>query len=186
MSSYSPNQIPDSVKEKFWSRIEKRGPDECWNWIHPSLTTKGYGRFFYAGTLFAASRFALILHTGFEAGRWDFACHSCDNRLCCNPNHLRWATHAENMRDAVERGRLWGKGAREFCKRGHRLIPENIYYKKNGHRNGCKICAGMDDAIRREERRIARGARTRKLKVYGSFLADHYGYDQGWTGMGTT
>lgn len=31
--------------------------------------------------------------------------HSCDNRMCVNPNHLRWATHQENMDDMVARRR---------------------------------------------------------------------------------
>lgn len=31
------------------------------------------------------------------------ALHSCDVRLCCNPAHLRWGTHQENMRDRAER-----------------------------------------------------------------------------------
>ena len=32
--------------------------------------------------------------------------HSCDNPPCCNPRHLREATHLENMLDAAQRGRM--------------------------------------------------------------------------------
>src|SRR5690606_33646839 len=32
--------------------------------------------------------------------------HSCDNRLCCNPMHLRPGTAADNSGDAVERDRI--------------------------------------------------------------------------------
>jgi len=32
--------------------------------------------------------------------------HSCDNRKCCNPNHLRAGTGKDNYRDALERNRL--------------------------------------------------------------------------------
>jgi hypothetical protein len=32
------------------------------------------------------------------------AAHSCGRRTCVNPNHLRWATRAENMADAVRHG----------------------------------------------------------------------------------
>ena len=34
--------------------------------------------------------------------------HDCDNKRCCNPEHLRAGTHLENSRDAQERGRLKG------------------------------------------------------------------------------
>lgn len=35
--------------------------------------------------------------------------HSCDNPPCLNPLHLRWDTHAANMREAQERNRLKNK-----------------------------------------------------------------------------
>jgi hypothetical protein len=36
--------------------------------------------------------------------------HICDNRRCCNPEHLKLGTRAENNRDRVKKGR--GNGAR--------------------------------------------------------------------------
>lgn len=37
--------------------------------------------------------------------------HSCGNRKCCNPNHLRHATSAENSADAIGHGTV-ARGAR--------------------------------------------------------------------------
>lgn len=32
------------------------------------------------------------------------AAHSCGNRVCCNPSHLRWATRTENHADKIRHG----------------------------------------------------------------------------------
>lgn len=35
-----------------------------------------------------------------------FACHSCDNPLCINPEHLWEGTAADNLKDAISKGRF--------------------------------------------------------------------------------
>jgi hypothetical protein len=32
------------------------------------------------------------------------AAHSCGEKLCINPHHLRWSTHAENIADKLDHG----------------------------------------------------------------------------------
>ena len=31
--------------------------------------------------------------------------HSCDNSICCNPHHLSWGSHQDNMDDMKQRDR---------------------------------------------------------------------------------
>jgi hypothetical protein len=63
-----------------------------------------YSTCWYGGRYIGKHVRALIIHTG-EQPNGRFALHSCDNKRCINPEHLRWGTHSDNMKDAVERGR---------------------------------------------------------------------------------
>lgn len=68
---------------------------------------RGYGSAWRNGKTIGAHIAALIESSGEEPnGR--YVLHSCDNARCINPRHLRWGTHAENMRDMAERGRAPG------------------------------------------------------------------------------
>jgi hypothetical protein len=65
---------------------------------------KNYGVYFYKSRNLAVHRITCWLKHG-EPKPSDFALHSCDNPPCVNPEHLRWGTHQENMKDSVKRNR---------------------------------------------------------------------------------
>jgi len=48
--------------------------------------------------------------------------HTCDVFRCCNPRHLILGTRAENMRDAVERGRI-PRGKQSTFARHPEIVP---------------------------------------------------------------
>ena len=83
--------------------------DGCWNW-RLSKDRLGYGRlkvqmgaresFRYT----SAHRYAYELFVGpIPDGK--HVLHRCDNRACCNPEHLFIGTHTDNMRDMHKKGR---------------------------------------------------------------------------------
>lgn len=95
-------QSREIVEAKFWSAIDMRSEGECWNW-KGSLTEWGYGlikKFGYG----PSNRLAYFLSKGpIPPG----LCvrHTCDNPVCCNPQHLILGTNQENTADRVARNR---------------------------------------------------------------------------------
>jgi hypothetical protein len=92
-----------TLAERFWAKVDQRGPDECWPWL-ASTNQQGYGQINIDGRPHLSSRVALELTQGPLAPGLS-ACHHCDNPPCCNPAHLYAGTKADNMNDYLERGR---------------------------------------------------------------------------------
>lgn len=87
--------MSDADRARFNGKQDRSG--ECWNWTG-AIGAGGYGLFKLKGRSVTAHRLALKDATGED--RPDLqAAHSCNNVRCCNPDHLRWATNAENQAD---------------------------------------------------------------------------------------
>jgi hypothetical protein len=87
--------------DRFWSRLNKL-ESGCWEWTG-GLTDNGYG---YVGRKIErlAHRLAWLLTNGPIVDGL-FVLHRCDNRRCCNPDHLFLGTASDNMRDMHTKGR---------------------------------------------------------------------------------
>lgn len=86
--------------ERFWGYVDKKGPDDCWPWTGCKST--GYGQFYYKGRMQQAHRMAWAIHTGVFPS--NHIRQICNNKLCCNPAHLRSVTHTDSMQAAMKAG----------------------------------------------------------------------------------
>lgn len=125
--SAQPDQPPvnDVLTARFWAKITKHGPDECWPWIGASFKG-GYGAFSVGGRrLVTATRYAYLLATGAWPGRFSVL-HACDNPPCCNPAHLWLGLHSDNAKDMVTKGRHARAGAVGEKNGSARLTEANV------------------------------------------------------------
>lgn len=97
--------IDERTKKRFWSKVDKRGPNDCWEW-QGGIDGKGYGAFWDIKNKrqIIASRMAYIITNG-SIPNGKMICHKCDNPRCVNPIHLYAGTAHDNMVDKVRRGR---------------------------------------------------------------------------------
>jgi len=96
----------------------------CWIWLK-ATDTAGYGMAKDYRTSRNDKAHRLVYrHLIGEIPHGICVCHHCDNRLCCNPDHLFLGTKRDNANDRDRKGR---------CKRNdglfngrHKLTPEEV------------------------------------------------------------
>ena len=95
-----------------WDLIAKKGKDDCWEWQGCTNTT-GYGSMTVNQKTYSAHR--IVFHLAnpelisvkapTDKNLKQFVLHKCDNRLCCNPNHMFLGNYNDNNKDAASKGR---------------------------------------------------------------------------------
>lgn len=109
----------------FWSRVSiSDDRNACWPWLGWCYGN-GYGSFKMKTGKVTTHRFA------YEAANGPIppglnVLHSCDNRKCCNPNHLRIGTQKENIVEMFQKGRRTIKGVRGEASRWCRFSDEFV------------------------------------------------------------
>lgn len=128
-----------SSEEKISRGVDRspgQGPKgDCHEW-RGSISPKGYGQMWEEGRTVNAHRVAFRLAKGYLVRDLQVL-HSCDNRRCCNAEHLFQGTHTDNMRDAARKGRLRSQKV-THCPAGHAYAGDNLRATKRGR--NCRAC----------------------------------------------
>jgi HNH endonuclease len=120
---------------RLWRHIDRRAPKDCWPWTG-STATGGYGTIWRgdgSGKLIRAHRAVWEQFNGpiedhprpRDYHGW-VVMHTCDNRACCNPAHLRLGTQARNLRDMGDKGRYRVPGLRGEANPTSRLTDDLV------------------------------------------------------------
>lgn len=167
--------IPDlneKEKERFYKKVDRNGnlPDQsveaykglerCHEW-RGSILKDGYGVVMFHHTHLRVHRLAYFIKTGIQPSKI-YVCHKCDNRCCCNPDHLFLGNDLDNMRDASSKNRL-----AIGDKSGPRLHPESL--KRGINHYEAKL---TEDDVREIRRVYAEGNTSQQE------LANKYGVNQ--------
>lgn len=120
-------------------------PDDanaCWDWNF-FKTKKGYPVFRGKNYLFACHRLSWMIFNASLIPKDMCVCHTCDNRICCKPEHLWIGTRGENIRDMLRKGRgaSWAKKLAGKL----RVKKEKLEHKKK-HRLSGISCADKNES----------------------------------------
>ena len=83
--------------KRFLSNVTQWS-EGCWDWTG-TITSEGYGLYNNR----KAHRIMLELVLGRPLKEGMFALHTCDNKLCVNPDHLYEGTRSNNIQDYLAR-----------------------------------------------------------------------------------
>lgn len=89
------------LEKRLWKRVvENNG---CFN-LMASQSGKGYAIVGIGPKTFSGHRLFWMLYKG-SIPKGLLVCHKCDNRSCCNPEHLFLGTYQDNVDDCVKKDR---------------------------------------------------------------------------------
>lgn len=98
----------ENIIGRIMDRVEIDPNTKCWDWqgsTSGSGRGGGYGRMCLDSQTVAVHIVVFTHFYGYVPSKKQVD-HTCNNRLCCNPEHLELVTHRENQRRRAVRARL--------------------------------------------------------------------------------
>jgi hypothetical protein len=135
-----------SLLERLLDRVVINEVTDCWEY-QGGKNNIGYGMIRDEKKMRTTHRVSYEEHVGKIPPRM-CVCHTCDNPICCNPNHLWLGTLKQNSHDMYKKGRGKpfgsylgsGDGMRgkkqptTLCVHCNRLMPNNSYARFHGEK----------------------------------------------------
>jgi hypothetical protein len=120
---------PESLEERiaFYFQHIQVNEKSCWIWTKNN-SCDGYGRLKFLGKSWKINRFAWLANFG-NPGTFQ-VCHTCDVKLCSNPNHLFLGTaknNLDNMRLKMRAHRVYDP---KKILQVHQLRKEGLLYSE--------------------------------------------------------
>ena len=147
--------------DAFFRRRTYRGSNGCWDWTG-YVQSSGYGQFSVKGKRKLAHREAWRVYRG-DIPKSSMILHICDNRRCCNPEHLFIGDARANNDDARTKGRARTPPRDAVTKPRHRkLSHEDVRRILLGGEDGHVLAKAL--GVREQTiRQIRNGKRKVKL-----------------------
>lgn len=106
--------------------------DTCWLWTGSTRNPNGYGAVKIDGKVVSVHRLFYSKYKGHIPEKM-LVSHTCDNKLCVNPDHLILITAKENYNKGLEKGTI------KYQKNEHLKKHPSLSAYRNGCRcDGCK------------------------------------------------
>lgn len=146
---------PQQRVEAMLARSIPEPNSGCWIWMGEVKRASGYGECWATGRREDAHRSAYRLFVCDQIPDGLVVRHSCDIKLCVNPDHLSLGTQADNIADKVKRNRQakgTGHGSAKLTDDDVRLIRRRTDLSQRQLARMLGVCQPVVGQIRRRER----------------------------------